>query len=136
MTVWLLSLGTRAEWSPEVPGLPWLVLPVGLMAISLVMPAAILWLHDRYGLRAERDERTVYLTTFLIWGQRNRAMDVSAFRHAKSAMILDGEYGGDGSLVVRAPALRIHLASGDRRIFDSSGDAPLGWDALDALTEP
>lgn len=74
---WLIARAPRAEWekTPFGPNLWWLI-PAGLMLLSLVLPAAVAWLHDRYALRLERTpDGRLMLVTFLLWGRRTRQLD-------------------------------------------------------------
>ena len=132
LTTWLVSLGTRAEWQKDAGVLPWWLLPTGLVVFSLVLPAAICWLHDAYVLRLEHAGPRVRVTTFLLWGRRTH--DLSLDELLKSTTTYDeGRFAHGAGPIVNAPSVRFRLPGGRRLIFDAQGDAPAGWPALYAL---
>lgn len=100
----LLVLAPRAEWERAPFGhVAWWVFPAAVTALTSLLPAAMLWMHDRYVTRVvfESDGR-LRVTTFVFWGQRTRRY--------KSEEI-----------------------AARRFLLDRSGTAPLGFDTLAAL---
>jgi len=102
--VGLLTLAPRSEWERAPFGhVAWWLFPAGVIALTLLLPGAMLWVHDRYVTRVvfESDGR-LRVTTFVLWGQRTRrykAEEVAARRF----------------------------------LLDRSGTAPMGFDTLAAL---
>ena len=132
LTIWLLSLAPRAEWEAALGPGAWWVGPASLVALSLVLPGALLWLHDRYVLRLVRCSEGLRLTTFLVWGRRTRVLAASELKSA-AVQFAEGRLATGVAPVVNAPSLQLQLPGGRRLIFDAQGDAPEGWEAIYAL---
>jgi hypothetical protein len=134
LTAWLLTRTPRTEWAEQTGPTWWWIIPAALIAVGLVLPAAMLWLHDRYVLRLERTGDTIRLTTFLLWGQRIRELPVASFAGA-TVRHDPGQVQTGLSPTVNAPSLQMRMRDGKRLIFDFSGDAPVGWPAVFELFE-
>lgn len=134
MTLWLLSLSPVEDWrgNPFGPALWWLI-PALLVALSLVLPASMFLLHNRYVMRLERTPAgQLRVTTFLVWGLRTREVASKDLAVGE----LEEEEGRWDSLwtpSVNAPFLRVRLRAGGQWIFDQQCEAPHGWDALRGL---
>jgi hypothetical protein len=100
----LLVLAPQAEWARAPFGhVAWWLFPAAVTVLTLLLPAAMLSVHDRYVTRVvfEPDGR-LRVTTFVLWGQRTQ------------------RYKTD-EIVAR------------RFLLDRSGTAPMGFDTLGAL---
>ena len=100
----LLLVAPRAEWERAPFGhVAWWVFPAAITALTLLLPVAMLWLHDRYVTRVvfEPDGR-LRVTTFVLWGQRTQ-------RYKSEEVVAR------------------------RFLLDRSGTAPMGFDTLKAL---
>lgn len=132
LTLWLISGAPRAEWEAPLGPTWWWLIPSGLIALTLVLPVAMFWLHDRYVFRLERSGNVIRLTTFLLWGRRTRELSMTRFAAAE-VQYIDGEADYGTAPSVKAPYIRMKLRDGSSLIFDAAGDAPAGWDAIHRL---
>lgn len=132
LNAWLIASASRSEWVDEAGAFWWWLIPVGLVAVTLVMPAAMFLLHNRYVLRLERSADQLRLTTFLLWGRRTVELPISAFKTAHVRHDAGQAAYGRGP-VVNAPSLQARLPDGRRLIFDAGGEAPEGWPAVYAI---
>jgi len=138
LTAWLLSLpmpsGQGWASTPLGPGLWWLI-PALLAMLAVVLPAATFLLHDRYVLRlVSTPDGSYRLTTWLLWGRRTRVLTTKALADAQFVSVA-GDY-GEATGSADAPYVRVRLPSGRRLILDAQGDAPFGWDAVEAAFGP
>ncbi|HEX2853768.1 MAG TPA: hypothetical protein VHO24_11060 [Opitutaceae bacterium] len=128
---WLVSLAPQSEWRDAVGDMFWWALPAGLIGLSLVLPLSFLWLHGRYVLRLEVADDTVLISTFLLWGQRERVWDRRLLATAQAADFPMGtrpevpEFSTGTPLRFRVPDQRIDLV-----IDRQGGEFPAGEDAL------
>jgi hypothetical protein len=136
LTAWLLSRPVPAtqgwDTSPLGPKLWWMI-PLLLLTLTLVLPAAMFLLHDRYVLAMERqDDGRWQVTTWLLWGQKTREFTSDALA---GATLVDeaGTFQSVWTVSVHAPYLRVRLSSGKRLIFDAQGEVPNGWPALEGV---
>ncbi|MEO6992979.1 MAG: hypothetical protein ABI273_05095 [Lacunisphaera sp.] len=128
---WLIARAPRAEWDVPLGPNAWWVIPAGLIALTLVLPFTVYWLHDRYVLRLERSGEIIRLTTFLLWGRRVRELPIAAFAGAEGK---DVEGKSDyGRVSVNAPYFFAKLRDGRTLILDAAGAAPEGWHPLHQL---
>jgi hypothetical protein len=127
---WLLSLAPKSEWEVALGEDLWWTVPAGLIAFGLVLPAAVIWLHDRYVVRMEVAGGTVVIQTFLLWGTRRREWDGSTLQTAVASEISGGtrvaagKFGPGAAIRFRLPSHRFDL------IVDRAGDFPEGEGAL------
>lgn len=120
------------ETSPLGPTL-WWVIPLFLIALTLVLPASMFLLHDRYVLDFVRTEAGKWqVTTWLLWGRRTR--EFTSEQLAESQLVNKvGRFDSRLTVSVNAPYTRVRLPSGQRLIFDAQGEAPHGWETLEAV---
>ena len=123
--LWLLSLPPRAEWPAPLGANSWWLIPGALLALSCVLPGALVWLHGRYVLRLEADGVNVRATVFVLWGSRARAIERGRLTRARFGVM-------SGNAI--APALRLQLpAENIDWIFDAQGDFPESEEAIAEL---
>ena len=128
VTLWLIARAPRTEWEALFGPTWWWLVPAGLIGLTLILPAAMFWLHDRYVLRIERGGEIIRLTTFLLWGKRVRELPLEYFA-ATEGRYIEGK-SDYGSVSVNAPYLLTTMRDGRRLILDTTGEAPVGWQVL------
>lgn len=102
--LWLLAVAPQAEWRHAPLGqIAWWLFPSVVIVLTLLLPCAMLWVHDRYVTRVvfEPDGR-LRVTTFVLWGQRTERYKAEEIPHR-------------------------------RFLLDRCGTAPMGFDTLAAL---
>lgn len=129
LVAWLVSLAPAAEWRRTLGETFWWAVPAALVGLSLVLPLALCWLHDRYVLQLETTADAVCLTTFLLWGSRDRVLRRDALTTALTSEISDtregtGATAGGAALRIRLLAQRLDL------VFDREGEFPKGEDRI------
>ena len=130
LTLWLVSLNPHGwQDTPLGPDFGWIV-PICLVALSLVLPLSLFLMHDRYVLRLERSSGGTWkIETLLLWGKRTREFTSDAMAKA-TVERKAGEFRSSSTVSVSAPYLRVRLRSGQRLLLDLQGSAPHGWDAM------
>jgi len=101
---WLVTFMPRETWARAALGdVAWWILPAMLLALSLLLPAALIPWHGRRVMRVvlERDGQ-LRVTTFRMWGRRTER-------------------------------LRPQEIAARRFRLDRAGEAPLGFEALVVL---
>lgn len=119
--IWAVTVPSKLEWAEGLGPDFWWMVPGALIALSLVLPAALAWLHGRYVLELVTDGERVHARLFLLWGSRTRTLAVDALAGARVT----------GSVETAAPAWRARLSAvGVDWLFDAHGQFPDGEAAL------
>ncbi len=134
LLVWFILRAPRAEWEgtslgPEL----WWLFPTALVALSLALPGAMFYLHDRYVLRLEKDAAGgLRLVTFLVWGRRARELPGKSFADATVRHRAD-RYSSWIAVTIHEPSMRPESPRRLKLIFDTGRDSRRVGAVIDRL---
>ncbi|MGH8018558.1 MAG: hypothetical protein ACREIA_09745 [Opitutaceae bacterium] len=119
LVAWPVLRAPRAEWEQALGPALWWLFPSAFIALSLALPAAMFFLHDRYVLRLEAAAGGgMRLVTFLVWGRRTRELPAGSFAKATVRQQTD-RYSKWISVDLPGPSGA--MARGLKLIFDAGG---------------
>ncbi len=122
LTLWLVTLPPRTDWPAPLGGGSWWLLPSGLVALSLVLPGAMVWLHGRYVIRIEEVDATLQVTLFTWWGERQQSVSLKRLAGADKWEV--APFGTAPGCRLRLPAEKVDW------LIDRQGEFPEGEDSF------